>query len=71
VHNIGLGFTQYALSSPMIEHYDFDTAMMHSQDYVSGGIAYKANGVVEVPDAVGLGAMIENKWLEEMEKIIV
>jgi L-Ala-D/L-Glu epimerase len=64
-------FAHFALSSPIIEHYDFDTAMMHSEDYVSGGIAYKANGVVEVPDAVGLGATIEDKWLEAMEKIFV
>ncbi len=64
-------FAHFALCSPMIEHYDFDTAMMHSKDYVSGGIEYKTNGVVEVPDVPGLGAMIEDKWLEEMEKVFV
>jgi L-Ala-D/L-Glu epimerase len=55
----------------MLEHYDFDTALMHSRYVVTGGIQYKAGGVVEVPDAVGLGATTEDKWLEGMEKIIV
>jgi L-Ala-D/L-Glu epimerase len=64
-------FAHFALSHPLIEHYDFDTALMHSLDVVTGGIQYKAGGVVEVPDAAGLGATIEEKWLEGMEKIIV
>ncbi|MEN9549136.1 MAG: hypothetical protein RIR12_1727 [Bacteroidota bacterium] len=71
MHNIGLGFVRYTLISPLIEHYDFDTALMHSLDVVTGGIEYKAGGVIEVPDVPGLGATIENKWLEEMEKINV
>ncbi|MEN9549134.1 MAG: hypothetical protein RIR12_1725 [Bacteroidota bacterium] len=64
-------FAHFALCHPLIEHYDFDTALMHSLDVVTGGIEYKAGGVIEVPDVPGLGATIENKWLEEMEKINV
>jgi L-alanine-DL-glutamate epimerase-like enolase superfamily enzyme len=64
-------FAHFALCSPVIEHYDFDTALMHSKDYVNGGIEYKPNGVVEVPDAPGLGAMIEDKWLEGMGSVTI
>jgi o-succinylbenzoate synthase len=64
-------FAHFALSSPMIEHYDFDTALMFTEDPVTGGIQYKANGVVEVPEAPGLGATIDEGWLERMEKAAI
>ena len=34
-------FAHYALCSPMIEHFDFDTALMFSEDPVTGGIIYE------------------------------
>jgi len=61
-------FAHFALSSSMIEHYDFDTALMFSVDPVTGGIQYKANGVIEVPETPGLGAPISNEWLSTMPK---
>ena len=64
-------FAHYALSSPAIEHYDFDTALMFSEDPVTGGIQYKANGVIEVPDVNGLGATIDESWLNKMEKVVI
>lgn len=64
-------FAHFALSSPMIEHYDFDTALMFTEDPVNGGIQYKANGVVEVPEAPGLGASVSDEWLKKMEKVVV
>jgi L-alanine-DL-glutamate epimerase-like enolase superfamily enzyme len=64
-------FAHYALCSPVIEHYDFDTALMFSEDPVTGGIVYEKNGVVKVPEVVGLGATIEESWLGKMEKVIV
>lgn len=59
-------FAHFALCSPMIEHYDFDTALMFVEDPVTGGIVYEKNGVVKVPDVAGLGATISNERLEKM-----
>jgi len=64
-------FAHFALCSPSIEHYDFDTALMFSEDPVTGGITYEKNGVVKVPEKPGLGATIETDWLNRMEKITV
>ena len=64
-------FAHYALCSPAIVHYDFDTALMFSEDPVTGGIIYEKNGVVKVPEVIGLGATIEESWLKKMEKAII
>ena len=44
---------------------------MLREDPVTGGIIYKANGVVEVPEAVGLGATVSEEWLGKWEKVVV
>lgn len=64
------GFAHFALSSPNIVHFDFDTALMLREDPVTGGIVYKENGVVEVPDSIGLGATISEDWLNRCERIV-
>lgn len=64
-------FAHYALCSTVIEHYDFDTALMFSEDPVTGGIIYEKNGVVKVPEVNGLGAMVEENWLRKMEKVVI
>ena len=64
-------FAHYALCSPNIVHYDFDTALMFTEDPVTGGIVYEKNGVVKVPETIGLGATIEEGWLKKMEKVII
>ena len=64
-------FAHFALCSPAIVHYDFDTALMFSEDPVSGGIIYEKNGVVKVPETSGLGATIDEGWLCRMEKIVL
>jgi len=64
-------FAHYSLCSPNIEHFDFDTALMFREDPVTGGIVYKANGVVEVPETTGLGATIDESWLSKMEKVTI
>jgi L-alanine-DL-glutamate epimerase-like enolase superfamily enzyme len=64
-------FAHFALCSPLIEHFDFDTALMFSEDPVTGGIVYEKNGVVKVPEAVGLGATIDDRWLERLERVII
>ena len=64
-------FAHFALSSDNIVHYDFDTALMFAEDPVTGGILYEKNGVIKVPEAIGLGAVINDSWLNRMEKIII
>lgn len=64
-------FAHFSLCSPMIEHYDFDTSLMFAEDPVTGGIQYKANGVVEVPDVPGLGATVSEEWLGKLEKVVI
>ena len=64
-------FAHFSLCSPVIEHYDFDTALMFTEDPVSGGIVYEKNGVVKVPEVPGLGASIDENRLAAMEKAIV
>jgi o-succinylbenzoate synthase len=58
-------FAHFALCSPLIVYFDFDTALMFSEDPVSGGIVYEKNGVVKVPEGAGLGARIEENWLKK------
>jgi L-alanine-DL-glutamate epimerase-like enolase superfamily enzyme len=64
-------FAHFALCSPIIEHFDFDTALMFSEDPVTGGIVYEKKGVVKVPETTGLGATIEESWLGKMERIVI
>ena len=60
-----------ALCSDNIVHCDFDTPLMFSEDIVSGGLTYHANGVMKVPDTPGLGATIEQWQLDKLEKVII
>ncbi len=64
-------FAHFSLCSPMIEHYDFDTALMFVEDPVTGGIVYEKNGVVKVPETNGLGATIGQTWLNKMQRITI
>jgi L-Ala-D/L-Glu epimerase len=60
-----------ALCSKNILHCDFDTPLMFAEDPVTGGIVYKENGVIEVPDTAGLGAWIDGERLDKLEKVVV
>ena len=60
-----------ALCSDNIVHCDFDTPLMFSEDIVSGGLTYHANGVMKVSDVPGLGASIEQWQLDKLEKVII
>jgi len=64
-------FAHFSLCSPMIEHYDFDTALMFAEDPVQGGIRYESNGIVVVPESSGLGATVQEEWLQQMEMIAI
>ena len=60
-----------ALSDAHIVHCDFDTPLMFTEDPVSGGIEYKQNGVIEVPDVPGLGAIIKEEYLNNAEQVTI
>jgi L-Ala-D/L-Glu epimerase len=60
-----------ALTHDLIEHCDFDTPLMYTEDPVEGGIEYKANGVIEVPDSPGLGAVIKEEYLRDAERVVI
>ena len=60
-----------ALCSDNIVHCDFDTPLMFSEDIVSGGLTYHANGVMKVPDSPGLGASIGQAQLDKLEKVVI
>ncbi|MGC4035371.1 MAG: dipeptide epimerase [Chitinophagaceae bacterium] len=64
-------FAHFSLCSPLIEHFDFDTSLMFSEDPVTGGMIYKKNGIIEVPDVPGVGAIVEENRLSKMEKIVI
>ena len=64
-------FAHFSLCDPLIEHFDFDTALMFREDPVEGGIIYGENGRITVPETPGLGASIQPAWLEKMEKAII
>ena len=60
-----------ALTHDAIRHCDFDTPLMFTADPVTGGIEYKSNGVIEVPDVPGLGATIKQDYLKNAENILI
>lgn len=58
-----------SLSSPNIKYYDFDTPLMFTKDFVSGGIEYKPNGEIILPDGPGLDATIDSKILKKLPSV--
>jgi L-alanine-DL-glutamate epimerase-like enolase superfamily enzyme len=63
-------FAHFACSSPNIIHYDFDTALMFSEDPVEGGIQYGKGGHITLPDTPGLGAVLKEEWMENCENVL-
>jgi hypothetical protein len=48
-----------------------DTCMLgHKIDPVIGGVTYN-NFFVELPDAIGIGADADEKFLEQLEKVVI
>lgn len=60
-----------ALANDHIVHCDFDTPLMFTEDPVIGGIHYLDKGVIDVPDVPGLGAVIDESYLEKAEKVVI
>lgn len=66
-----LGMTaaaHFALSNDHIHHVDFDTPLMFTEDPIIGGIQYGDRGIIEIPDVPGLGAVVDDSYLEKAEK---
>lgn len=60
-----------ALANEYIHHCDFDTPLMFTEDPVIGGIRYLDKGVVDVPEVPGLGAVIDEAYLNKAEKFVI
>jgi L-alanine-DL-glutamate epimerase-like enolase superfamily enzyme len=60
-----------ALSNDHIHHCDFDTPLMFTEDPVIGGIQYLDKGVIDVPEVPGLGAVIDDAYLQKAEKVVL
>ena len=60
-----------ALSNDHIHHCDFDTPLMFTEDPVIGGIRYMDKGRIELPDTPGLGAVIDDSYLQKAEKVVM
>lgn len=60
-----------ALANDHIIHCDFDTPLMYTEDPVIGGIKYLAHGVIDVPEVPGLGAAIDENYLNKGQKVII
>lgn len=59
-----------ALANDHILHCDFDTPLMFTEDPVIGGINYLDKGIIDVADTPGLGAVIDESYLNKAEKFI-
>ncbi|MBD0367766.1 MAG: dipeptide epimerase, partial [Flavisolibacter sp.] len=60
-----------ALTNDAIQHCDFDTPLMFTEDPVIGGITYGPHGVIDVPDVPGLGAVVDDSYLQKAEKVSI
>lgn len=60
-----------AFASDKVIYYDFDTPLMFIEDPVRGGISYDKDGVITVPDSPGLGAYVEQNYLDRLNKMLI
>jgi L-Ala-D/L-Glu epimerase len=60
-----------ALANDHIHHCDFDTPLMFTEDPVIGGIRYLDKGIIDVPDTPGIGAAIDERYLNKAEKFVL
>lgn len=60
-----------ALTSNVVVHCDFDTALMFMEDPVIGGISYNNIGEIRVPETPGLGASFDENYLQQLIKIVL
>ena len=64
-------FAHFATVHPNIRFYDMDTCMLgHVVDPVNGGVAYN-NFMVELPDAPGIGADVDDNFLRKCVSTVI
>ena len=51
-----------ATTSPCAKYFDMDTPLMFRDDPVEGGLAYGANGAITLPQGIGIGASIKERY---------
>ncbi len=61
----------FAYASDLIVHYDLDTPLMLKEDPVIGGMKFTKNGVVEIDESIGIGATIDESFLNTCEKMAI
>lgn len=61
----------FAYCSNLIVHYDLDTPLMLKEDPVIGGMVFKENGIVEIDEVIGIGAKVDESYLNKCEKIVI
>ena len=60
-----------AIACSNIRFYDLDTCLLgHKEDPVIGGVVFD-NLVLKVPDAPGIGADMDDRWLDKCESMVV
>ena len=64
-------FAHFATACSNVVFFDMDTCMLgHKTDPVMGGVTY--NGYhVQLPDGVGIGADVDEKYLLNLEKVVI
>lgn len=64
-------FVHFAYSNKNIVHFDLDTPLMMAEDPVQNGLQYKAKGIVEIDDSIGIGASIHDNFLQKLPSLII
>ncbi len=59
----------FAYCSDLIVHHDLDTPLMLKEDPIVGGMVFKENGIVEIDEAVGIGAKVDEGYLKTLESV--
>ena len=60
-----------AHSSKQVKYFDFDSPLFMAFNPIVGGMEYKENGLIELPDAPGLGLSLDEAFLKDCQKVII
>jgi L-alanine-DL-glutamate epimerase-like enolase superfamily enzyme len=64
-------FGHFAMAHENIVFYDMDTCLLgHTSDPVSGGIKYHGFKI-EIPETIGIGADVDQSFLDKCEKVLI
>ncbi len=64
-------FAHFATAFDNVKFYDMDTCMLgHKIDPVIGGVIYN-NFFVELPESIGIGADVDENFLQQLERVVI